>query len=77
MATAVLDSDIRTAVQAQGFADCSVLRQVKFYRPDNELECGSWYLLFVVYRDGMRPQLWGRRRTMQELLMMAQRGPIF
>ena len=77
MTTTILDSDIRQAIIGQGFADCSVVRQFVKSRFEN-LDCdGTWYCLFVVFRDGMAPQLWGRRRTLAELLDMAKRGPIF
>ena len=70
------DDDIRAAITSQGFADCSVVRQFVKSRFEN-LDCdGTWYCLFVIFKDGLPPVLWGRRRTMQELLQLAKRGPI-
>jgi hypothetical protein len=74
--TTVTDSDIRAAVLAQGFADCAVVRQFVKDRFENHGTDGTWYALFVTFKDGMTPQCWGRRRTMAELLDMAQRGPL-
>lgn len=73
----VLDSDIRQAVIGQGFADCSIVRQYVKPRPESFGDDGTWYCLFAKHHECSPFELWGRRRTLAELLDMAKRGPAY
>ncbi len=70
------DSDIRQVIIDHGFADCSIVRQYVKDRFENHGTDGVWYVLAVPSADGTW-NVWGRRRTLVELLALAERGPLF
>ncbi len=70
------EKQITDAVERAGYREARVVRQYVQPRFETVNQDGAWYCLFVTFRDGMEPQLWGRRRTLEELLALAQRGPL-
>lgn len=70
------DSDIRQVIIAKGFAAATITRQYVKDRIENHGTGGVWYVLAVRSADGTW-NVWGRRRTLVELLALAKRGPLF
>jgi hypothetical protein len=71
-----IEKQIRDTVERQGFAEADIVRQYIKPRAENLNQDGEWFCLFARYRERAPFQLWGRRRTLDELMQLAHRGPI-
>ncbi len=66
------NDEIRTAANAKGFADISIVTQTVQDR-GGALDTGAWLVLSVKRQSGDDWELLGRRRTQAELLNVIQK----